>query len=123
MVMRSTGLLASLGLVVSLAACSNASDERKVDAAFRDGSDDAATSPPQPGFGGVIEVTFSAEDAAVQDALATECGLVARPLTGVAASPPGLPPGVRWHPKPSDVDAAIACMRRQEGVRRVSLPL
>jgi hypothetical protein len=122
MVMRNTALLVSLGLIVALAACSNGPDGREVDGALRDGPGNAATSPPRPGFGGVIEVTFSAEDAAVQDALATECGLVARPLSGVAASPPGLPPGVRWYPKPSDVDAAIACMRRQEGVRRVSLP-
>ena len=121
--MRSTEILVSLGLVLSLAACSNGPDDREVDTAAPGGSDDTATSPPRPGFGGVIEVTFSTKDAAVQDALATECGLLDRPITGVAASPPGLPPGVRWYPKPSDVDAAIACMRRQEAVRRVLLPL
>ena len=122
--MRSNEILVSLGLVLSLAACSNGPHDREVHTTVRAGSDDTTTSPLRPGFGGVIEVTFSTDNAAVQDALASECGLfLARPLTGVAASPPGLPPGVRWYPKPSDGDAAIACMRQQEAVLRVSLPL
>ena len=76
---------------------------------------------PNAGFGGVVEVTFSTDDAASQDALAKECGLTDGARAGLATAP--LPPSVRWYPEPPDVDAAIACMRSKESVLRVLLPL
>lgn len=86
----------------------------------------AATSPtasslPQAGFGGVIEVTFATDDAATQDQLATACGLSDGRRAGLVASP--LPPSVRWYTEPTNPDAAIGCMQRHEAVRRVLRPL
>ena len=123
MSMRATGLSASFALVVLLlVAC---------DTEAEDGGSQPATTPPSPvaeapppanpGFGGVIEVTFSTDDAAVQDAAAGNCGLPEGRAAGLAAAP--LPPSVRWYPEPADADAAIECMRRQEQVLQVLRPL
>lgn len=82
------------------------------------------TSPvtsPEPGFGGVVQVTFSTDDPATQDAAAEACGLTSGTRAGLADAP--LPPTVRWYPKPSDSAAAVACLEDQESVLRVSLPL
>lgn len=119
--MGSTALLASLGLVVALVACSSDAGRWAEAPAVRGGSEDSRAFAPQAGFGGVLEVTFSTEDATVQDALGSACGLSDGRRAGLAASP--LPPTVRWYPEPSDVDAAIACMELQQGVLRVLLPL
>lgn len=122
-IVLTTRLLGTLGVVVLLAGCGTGPDGRRLDGSFRNGSAEIAAPAAEPGFGGVLEVTFSTEDAALQDALATECGLVARPLSGPAASPPPLLPGVRWYPKPTGVKVAISCLERREAVRRVSWPL
>ena len=119
--MRSSALLAGLPLVLALVACSSDADRRKEAPAVRGGSEDSKASALQAGFGGVVEVTFSTEDATVQDALGSAGGLYDGRRAGLPASP--LPPTVRWYPQPSDVDAAIACMERQQGALRVLLPL
>lgn len=76
---------------------------------------------PEAGFGGVVQVTFSTDDPAAQDAAAKVCGLTRGTRAGLANAP--LPPAVRWYPKPSDSAAAVACLEDQESVLRVSLPL
>ena len=76
---------------------------------------------PNAGFGGVVEVTFCTDDAAIQDASARGCGLTGGKRAGLATSP--LPPSIRWYPEPPDAGAAVACMRSQKSVLRVSLPL
>ncbi len=84
-------------------------------------SPSASTPPPQPGFGGVIEVTFLTDDATTQDRLASACGLSDGRRAGLAAYP--LLPSVRWYADPADPEAAIGCMERHEAVRRVLRPL
>jgi hypothetical protein len=104
----------ALGMALLLTACGDADPPV------------AATSPtasslPQAGFGGVIEVTFATDDAATQDRLASACGLSGGRRAGLVASP--LPPSVRWYTEPTKPDAAIGCMQRHEAVRRVLRPL
>ena len=77
--------------------------------------------PVRAGFGGVVEVRFSTEDPAAQDALASACGLSGGRRAGLAASP--LPPSVRWYTEPADAGAAITCMRGHQAVLRALLPL
>ena len=121
--MRRKALVASFGLALFLAACSQYADGREASPDAQKGSDSRANPVPQAGFGGVVEVTFSTKDAAVQDASARECGLFDGRVTPLTATPPSLPPRVRWFAKPPDVEAAIACMERRQDVLRVTLPL
>ena len=121
--MRRKALVASLGLALFLAACSEYADGRQARPDAQASSDGRANSVPQAGFGGVVEVTFSTKEAVVQDALARECGLFDGRLAPLTVTPPSLPPRARWYPQPPDVEAAIACMERQQDVRRVLLPL
>jgi hypothetical protein len=72
------------------------------------------------GFGGVVEVTFSTDDAVTQDALAGACALSGGGRAGLPASP--LPPSVRWYSEPPEAGAAVACMRQHREVLRVLLP-
>lgn len=120
--MQSKPFVASLGLVLVLAACSNNAAGRGARPDARDGSDGTASAGSQAGFGGVVEVTFATQDATAQDALARECGLVDESLIPLTATPPSLPPQVRWYQEPPDADAAIACMKRQQDVLGVLLP-
>jgi hypothetical protein len=113
--MRRTFTLAPvvLGAALLLTACGeDASDDEPPVAA----TSATASSLPQAGFGGVIEVTFMTDDAATQDQLASACGLAGGRRAGVPASP--LPPAVRWYTEPADPATAIACMRRHEAVTR-----
>lgn len=121
--MPSRALAVSLALALCLGACNEAPDGRQVSPDAKGGGEQRTGSVPQAGFGGVVEVTFSTEDTAVQDAVAAGCGFRDGRLSELAAAPPALPPRVRWFPKPPDLAAATACLERQQDVLRVLLPL
>ena len=107
-------MLLALALLVACGS-EQVSDDRKPAAP------DGSVVAPNAGFGGVVEVTFSIDDAVSQDALARDCGLTGGKPAGQATAP--LSPSIRWYSEPPDAGAAIVCMRRQKSVLRASLPL
>lgn len=121
--MRSNGRGTAVALVaLTLVACGGQGEDGEVaPTASSKSSPKEAAAPVQAGFGGVIEVTFSTDDAAAQDAAAIKCGLVSGSRAGLAAAP--LPPSTRWYPDPTDPDAVLACLREQPLVLRALRPL
>lgn len=120
------GLAAVLAAVLAgvlAAGCGSVADSEDAEVAKSEDRQSTPTPLSQAGFGGVLEVVFETDDAAVQDEIAAGCGLsTAQPEVAQGA---GLQPTVRWYtkPDPEELEAIRTCLAQQDLVRRTVLPL